>query len=526
MSEPLQSGYHPDADQLSAFVERTLPPHEQQQTLAHLAICPECRSIVSLSLPAMNESPKLRTESSRTPWFFGWNLVWPASAVLAGVALFLIHVHNASVTRSNIAAPPEVAASHPPEPLPAPVNLAAPASGKISSPSSGTQSHRSRSSDAVASHGSNPLQTNGVINGNAEVVSKQLQAMFPNVAAESRLHGSINGDVASSMGGTAATHPQNATDRAADQLQQSSVEAASVNSSGQPTPQAPAGGRTMTRQGTTADATPTTADGASLRAGNQTVDVTAGDAPVAAPSLREIRPVSLAAAIASQHPLPSQLPVLSVVSSAFRMLAIDAQNTLFFSEDGGSHWKAIPSQWQGRAVKVDLASAGNSSHPPLNRAAIGGLILSQPKVTNSALTGTVKDPSGAVIPNASIVIRDATAQNVRTVTTDRTGRYVVDELLPGNYKVEAQAPGFNTQQVTVTVAGSQQSVANVILEVGQAAETVTVEASAGPVITPSIEKKKAAGRPPVTAGPLPLFEITTDTGDHWTSVDGLTWTRK
>ncbi len=64
MSELLQAGQHPDADQLNAFVEHTLPAHEQQQTLAHLAVCPACRQIVALSLPPAGRvsrcwSPKL-----------------------------------------------------------------------------------------------------------------------------------------------------------------------------------------------------------------------------------------------------------------------------------------------------------------------------------------------------------------------------------------------------------------------------------------------------------------------------------
>ena len=60
MSELFQAGQHPDADQLNAFVEHTLPAHEQQQTLAHLALCPHCRQIVALSLPPGDESPICR----------------------------------------------------------------------------------------------------------------------------------------------------------------------------------------------------------------------------------------------------------------------------------------------------------------------------------------------------------------------------------------------------------------------------------------------------------------------------------
>src|SRR5271168_4738818 len=120
MSELLQSGQHPDADQLSAFVEHALPPHEQQQTLAHLAVCPDCRGIVALSLPAVDESPGPLAEPVRKPWFLGWSFALPAGAALAGLVLFVIvHVRDAGSTR-NIVAPIQMAVSQAPMTLPAP----------------------------------------------------------------------------------------------------------------------------------------------------------------------------------------------------------------------------------------------------------------------------------------------------------------------------------------------------------------------------------------------------------------------
>ena len=53
MSDLTQFGQHPDADQLTAFVEHALPPHEREQTLAHLATCEHCRAVVALSLPPL-----------------------------------------------------------------------------------------------------------------------------------------------------------------------------------------------------------------------------------------------------------------------------------------------------------------------------------------------------------------------------------------------------------------------------------------------------------------------------------------
>jgi hypothetical protein len=536
MSEPLQSGHHPDADQLSAFVERTLPPHEQQQTLAHLAICPDCRSIVSLSLPAVDETPKMQPEPAARRWFFGWNLVWPAAAALAGLALFILHVHNVAVTHSNIAEPTRIAISHPPEPLPAPAARTTAASPTISSFSSAAESRRSRSS---AGHGSNRQKTEAVVNGeNIGALSiqsrglaelKQRQSASPNLATKSMLHGSVGDNAAGLEAGSRAPLAKNIAGNTLDRLQQSASGAASVDPGSQPGPPPPAAPPTMTfPQATTPDRPPpsVTAGTAPVHAANQTVEVAAAAASVATLSSMDDRPANQAATILTQHPLPSGLPALSVVSTAFQTLAIDTQNALFFSDDSGKHWKAIPSQWQGRAVKVDLASAASSNRRPAKLAAFGGPILSQLKVTSSGISGTVTDPTGAIIPDASIAISDATTENIRIAKTDRAGRYLFDDLVPGNYRVEAQATGFTAQQLPVTVAVSQLSTANLVLPVGQSAETVTVEASPQSPAAPSFAKKQAAEPQPVAGRLLPLFEITTDTGDRWTSVDGQTWKRK
>src|SRR5260370_16018453 len=115
MSDLLQSGHHPDADQLNAFVEHTLPPHELEQTLAHLAICPECRTIVALSLPPVEES---LPEPIRKPWFSCWNVAWPAITAAAALVLGIVYFRSTATTRNGAGVPSQVAASNPPVPLP------------------------------------------------------------------------------------------------------------------------------------------------------------------------------------------------------------------------------------------------------------------------------------------------------------------------------------------------------------------------------------------------------------------------
>jgi hypothetical protein len=549
MSELLQSGQHPDADQLNAFVEHTLAPHEQEQTLAHLAICPDCRSIVSLSLP-VEAAPGLKPESVRKPWFSGWNLAWPVAAALSGLTLFIVHIHNVATTRSSATAPTQMAVSHPPAPLPSPAIATSPGQQTPSSLSSELRSRSSHPTAAKDAHSSNPQKTQTVVNGrNVPALSaqsrnfaelKQLQPGSPIGAGDTPPHTSIRGSSAGLSMGSGAALPQAPSGNPLGRLQQNASGAAPVNLGSQSVPVTPTAAPTMTfaQAAETAPAPPPPAVAAApVSAADQTVAFTAG-APVATLSSISNRPaLNQTKSILAQHPLPSQLPALSAVSTAHQTLAIDTQNTLFFSDDDGKHWKAIRSQWGGRAVKVDLTPSGvlsgrsstietNNIHPPSNIGAFGGPIYSQPPIANSVLTGTVTDSTGAVIPDVSVVVGDTITPNVRTVKTDRAGRYLVDDLLPGNYQVEAQAPGFAAQQLAVTLAASQQNMANLTLSVGQSAEAVTVDASPMPLETLSLAKKKTPEPPPAVIQPLPLFEITTDTGDRWTSIDGQTWKRK
>src|SRR5207244_6756437 len=58
------------------------------------------------------------------------------------------------------------------------------------------------------------------------------------------------------------------------------------------------------------------------------------------------------------------------------------------------------------------------------------------------ILGTVSDPSGAVLPGASISILDTQRGLARTVTTDEVGQYNAPTLIPGTYTVRVEFPGF------------------------------------------------------------------------------------
>jgi hypothetical protein len=83
---------HPDSDVLTAFYEQVLPENERGPVLAHLAQCADCREVVALALPAMEETSVRAARQPASLW--GWPLVrWGslvACLVVVGAAV-LIH---------------------------------------------------------------------------------------------------------------------------------------------------------------------------------------------------------------------------------------------------------------------------------------------------------------------------------------------------------------------------------------------------------------------------------------------------
>jgi hypothetical protein len=95
------------------------------------------------------------------------------------------------------------------------------------------------------------------------------------------------------------------------------------------------------------------------------------------------------------------------------------------------------------------------------------------------ITGTVTDPAGAVVANASIQARNAATGLLYESATTSTGNYTIPELPVGTYDVTATVPGFKKyvrQGITVGVA--QVLRIDITLEVGSATESVTVQADA------------------------------------------------
>jgi len=104
-------------------------------------------------------------------------------------------------------------------------------------------------------------------------------------------------------------------------------------------------------------------------------------------------------------------------------------------------------------------------------------------LTTGGITGTITDPSGAAVPNASVTLKNNGTGETRTATSNSTGFYRFPLLNPGSYSVAVTTPGFQATQQNVSVAVGQTSNANIALQVAGASQTVEVTAQGGAVQT-------------------------------------------
>src|SRR5260221_1923875 len=73
-------------------------------------------------------------------------------------------------------------------------------------------------------------------------------------------------------------------------------------------------------------------------------------------------------------------------------------------------------------------------------------VRAQSRLTGADLRGTVRDPSAAAIPGATVTATSADTNTSRTAVSDSSGRYFIGALPPGAYRITAEMPGFATQR--------------------------------------------------------------------------------
>jgi hypothetical protein len=93
--------------------------------------------------------------------------------------------------------------------------------------------------------------------------------------------------------------------------------------------------------------------------------------------------------------------------------------------------------------------------------------------TTGNIEGTVRDPNGAVIPNATVTVRSTgtTAGYNRTITTNASGYFFIQSVLPGTYELTATGSGFRGRTTSVSVSLGRTTTADFSLEVAGVGQT-------------------------------------------------------
>lgn len=101
----------------------------------------------------------------------------------------------------------------------------------------------------------------------------------------------------------------------------------------------------------------------------------------------------------------------------------------------------------------------------------------------ASLQGTVTDPTGALVPGATLTLTDKETGRVLTTQSNDAGTFLFGALGPSNYSLAISRNGFKTKTIdNVKVLPEQSNGISVVLEVGAASQTVTVNANTEPLI--------------------------------------------
>jgi len=114
------------------------------------------------------------------------------------------------------------------------------------------------------------------------------------------------------------------------------------------------------------------------------------------------------------------------------------------------------------------------------------VVLAQ-STTTGAISGTVTDPTGAVLPDITVNLKSTERGFTQQVKTNAQGFYQFSLVTPGVYTVTITAPSFKTTSSTTTVSVGENTVVNAKMEVGATGVTVEVSGEAPLLQTESAE---------------------------------------
>ena len=142
---------------------------------------------------------------------------------------------------------------------------------------------------------------------------------------------------------------------------------------------------------------------------------------------------------------------------------------------------------------IDPVGAGALSSPQLLLAAPVVSNLAVPRRVRRAIAtpqvgevwGTVTDPSGGVIPGATVFLKSQASSEGKTMVTNATGTFAFSDVTAGDYNLDVTIPGFRRNQRAVQVAAGQRLTVRIQLVLGMVAEELTVTGQAGAQVVPA-----------------------------------------
>jgi hypothetical protein len=108
---------------------------------------------------------------------------------------------------------------------------------------------------------------------------------------------------------------------------------------------------------------------------------------------------------------------------------------------------------------------------------LGFAVLSTPlQAQTAALAGTVADPTHAIIPNATVILKSDLSGDTRRTLSNGEGYFTISAIQPGTYSVSIEATGFQKweEKGIVLNAGDKRNLSNIALTVGNVSQTVEV----------------------------------------------------
>ena len=146
--------------------------------------------------------------------------------------------------------------------------------------------------------------------------------------------------------------------------------------------------------------------------------------------------------------------------------------------------------------------------------------IANAQATNAQMSGKVVDPTGAVVPNATIDVKNTGTGLDRTVSSSASGEYVLPSLPVGTYSLKAVVAGFKTYaQSGIVLEDGQNARVDVLLQVGSSTEIVEVSAAGVQVDTSSasirteVDATQIAELPLNTRDTLQLITLVPGVGD-------------